>query len=165
MNFTFTFNNKPQSYRLYASGTEATANFFPKERRKFIAHQTVKHAACLLRINQIQIDFSRVFQSFFNSTFCNFMKNDSGIFFLIFFLKPKRFNQVPGNRFSFAVFIGCENDFISFPGKFHERFYFRLCFVRDNIFRGKIIFNINSHSVFWQIAHMAKRRFHLETFA
>ena len=56
LDFTFTFDDETKRNGLHTSGGEAAADFVPEQRRYLVAHDTVKHAASLLRVNQVAID-------------------------------------------------------------------------------------------------------------
>ena len=86
--------------------------------------------------------------------FCNFMKNDSWCSFNI---KTELICDMPSDRLSFTVLIGCDPGLIYL---FWDCFKFRkysLFVWRDHIFWTKIILNINSQAFCWEINGMTIR--------
>ena len=106
----------------------------------------------LLRIYQIHVDITCIFQGCLYRTFSDLVKADP-VYFLSFQLKC--FHQVPGNCFSFAVRVSCKINLICF-------FYFfsksckDLTFSSDcNVFRLKVMLQVYSHLTFRQISYMS----------
>ena len=55
-NLIFPIDYQTHGNRLHTTGGQSAADFFPQERAELITHQTVQNPACLLGIDQIQID-------------------------------------------------------------------------------------------------------------
>ena len=86
--------------------------------------------------------------------FCNFMKNNS---WCSLDIQPKLICDMPSDRLSFAVLIGCDPGLIYL---FWDCFKFRkysLFVWRNHIFWTKIILNINSQAFCWEINSMTIR--------
>ncbi len=62
LDLTLPLDNQPQSDGLHTSCGKAPAHFIPEQRRDLVAHDTVEHTACLLRVNQMLVDISRSVQ-------------------------------------------------------------------------------------------------------
>ena len=58
-NLALALDDQPQRHGLHASGGKSAANLVPQQRRNFVAHQAIEHAARLLRIHQICVHFRR----------------------------------------------------------------------------------------------------------
>ncbi len=57
-NFHLAVHDQAQGHGLHASGGEPAAHLVPQQRRYLVAHQAVQHAARLLRVHQILVDFA-----------------------------------------------------------------------------------------------------------
>ena len=51
--FLLALDDQAQRDGLHASGGKSAAHFVPEQRRNFVAHQAVEHAARLLRVHQV----------------------------------------------------------------------------------------------------------------
>ena len=144
--------NDAKCHRLHTTGTKSSFYFCPENRTDLISHDTIQHTTRLLRIYQIHVDITCIFQGCLYRTFSDLVKTDP-VYFLSFQLKC--FHQVPGNCFSFAVRVSCKINLICF-------FYFfsksckDLTFSSDcNVFRLKVMLQVYSHLTFRQISYMS----------
>src|SRR6202040_2883697 len=76
---------------LYTSRGKTAPNFIPKQRRNLITHQPIEHASSLLRVYQILINRSRMFESRLHRTFGDFVERDAlntrrSLYFTLFLL-------------------------------------------------------------------------------
>ena len=82
-NFFFPVSNNFYCYRLHASGTQAFSDFPPQQRAELITHDTVNNTACLLRVDFIQIDRTRIFQRVFDGAGRDLVKFDPTVCFRV----------------------------------------------------------------------------------
>ena len=162
----FAFHDESDGDALHAAGRKSVAHFAPEKRGEFITHEPVQHAPCLLGIHKIDIQFARMFKRAQNRVFRDLVEGDAFRFFLFTFLVQfKRLDQVPGDRFSFAVFVSRENDAVRLFGELFQIVHDRFGFLRDDIGRLKVMLDINADLALRQIADMAIRRFNDKIFA
>ena len=74
-NFDLAVDNQAQRDRLYAPGGEPSANLVPKQGRNLVADQAVQHAARLLRVHQVCVDFARMFERGLDRLRCDFVEH------------------------------------------------------------------------------------------
>ena len=80
-------------------------------------------------------------------------------FHLSFLVQFKRVDQVPGDRFSFAVFVSCENDARPLSWRAFGDFRRPVPLFRDDIGRLKVVLYVDADLAFREIADMAVGRF------
>ena len=56
--FLFALDDQAQRHSLHPPGGKAAAHFVPEQRRNFVAHDAIEHAAGLLRVHQIFVYFA-----------------------------------------------------------------------------------------------------------
>ena len=56
--FRLAVHDQAQRHGLHASGGKPPADLVPQQRRNLVAHQAVQHAARLLRVHQVLVDFA-----------------------------------------------------------------------------------------------------------
>ena len=66
------------------------------------------------------------------------------------------FRKMPGNGFSFAVFVSGENHGGGFFHFIFQGIHFFSGFFIHDVFRLEIIFNVNAHFLLGKVANMAK---------
>ena len=116
--FAFAFDNQAQRNRLHASRRKAASHFIPQQRRDLISHESVEHAASLLRVYQVLIDGTRMFKGSLHSPLGDFVEGDAlnarrrfrlaflylGLLgFFPFTVAVEFESQMKGNCLSFAV--------------------------------------------------------------
>ena len=101
--------DKPKRYGLNAPRTQASFNLGPKQRADPIADHPVKNPSCLLRVDHIHIDRTRVLQRLLHRIFRNLIECDPECLLRI---QMKRRHQVPADRLPFAVRVSCEKNLI-----------------------------------------------------
>ena len=84
----------------------------------------------MLGIDETHVDGSRVFESVFNRMVSDFVKGDAMCFG---FWEIEDLFEMPGNGFSFTIFIGCEIDSFGFSSSGFEFFHDFAGFERDYI--------------------------------
>ena len=72
--FIFTVYDQASCNRLHAASRQAPLNLAPQKGRQPIAYNTVKDAARLLRINQIQVDITRMRDAVTDGILCDFVE-------------------------------------------------------------------------------------------
>ena len=110
LNLSLTLNNQTNSDRLHTSSGESGFYLSSQYGRKLKSHQPIKHSSGLLCIHQIQINGPRILDSFINGGFRNLVKNNTR---RLCNIQSKLSSYMSSNRLSFAIFIGCDPDFIS----------------------------------------------------
>ena len=92
--------------------------------------------------------------TFLNAGFGNLIKGNA---VFILYIQFQNISQMPGNCFSLAVRVGCQIDFIRlFSGGLQALNGIRL-FTNIQIFRGKIMFYIDTEGTFGKIPYMSHR--------
>ena len=107
IDFSFSFHDESHCHALYASCGEARSHFAPEHRGEFETHESVEHAARLLRIDEMEVNVTRVFDGVLDGRFGDFVEHDTFSFLRV---ESQHLGEVPRDGFSFAVLIGCEPD-------------------------------------------------------
>ena len=107
---SFTVNNKLNSDGLDSSRRKTGLDLLPKEGAYLVADDSVKNTSGLLRINKINVERSRVCDSFLNGAFGYLVK---GYSYILFGIKSEKCCQMPTDRFAFAIGVGREINFFS----------------------------------------------------
>ena len=55
--FLLALDDQAQGHGLHAAGGQAAANLVPEQRRNFVTHDAIQHAASLLRVHQMRVHF------------------------------------------------------------------------------------------------------------
>ena len=164
--FIFSFTDHAQGDRLDTAGRKPVADLFPEERREVKTDQVIKNRAGLLSINHIPGDGARMGHRFIDRRFGDFMESDphdlrlSGLL-----INPESFQQMPGDRFSFAVEVSCEDQFITLGDLFFQDADMLGTFRQNMISGRKVVFDINRALLAWQRPHMTVRGQHLVALA
>ena len=77
LNFALALHDEPHRDALHTSCGEVATHLSPQHGREAEAKHTVKHATCLLRIHEIQIDGARMCNSIEDGWLGNFVKDDA----------------------------------------------------------------------------------------
>src|SRR5208282_426097 len=83
-NLPFALHDQAHGNGLHATCREAAAYLVPKQWRNLIAHQPVKHTACLLCIDEILIYIASVLESFLHGLLSDLIESDATNFFPLF---------------------------------------------------------------------------------
>ena len=113
-NFHLALNNEAQADRLHTASGFCAGELAPKHRREVEAHQIIQRTPRKIGLNQRHIHLARVFHGLSNGRFGDGVKNHAlhmGAL-LDHLALFQRFLKVPANRLTFAVGVGCENEFI-----------------------------------------------------
>ena len=100
-------DDQPYGHRLHAAGREGRADLLPQHGRELEAHQTVQNAARLLGVHEVHVDRAGLLDGLQNGPFGDLVEDDA---LGLVDGETQHFGQVPGDGFSFAVFIGGEPD-------------------------------------------------------
>ena len=146
---------------LYATCGERWFHLAPEHRRKSEAHQTVEHAASLLRVDKVHVQMAWRLDGVDDGRFGNLVKHDTVGLLLV---QSQHLAQVPRDGFSLAVFIGCEPHHLRVAGAASKFCYQRFLLLRYLIARLKCV-QVDTQFFLFQIANMTIGRHHLEVFA
>ena len=150
-------HNKAQGHRLHAPGRNSPLDGLPQQGRNLVAHQSVQHAARLLRVKKMPVELARIGQRFLDGLGRNFVKLDA---FDVLGLVADQFRHMPGNGLSLAVGVGGKVYGVGLGGR-SAQFADNILFVVDNlIVRRKIIGLVHAKRAGRQVAHMAHTGLH-----
>ena len=103
--FPFPVHDKPQGHALHPSGAELRLDFPPEHGREFESHKPVENAAGLLGVDKVHVYRPGRLDGLADGFLGYFVEDyPPGAFDV----EAKGLGQMPGNGFSFAVFIGCQ---------------------------------------------------------
>ena len=71
------FHDQAHCDGLHAAGGESAAHLVPQQRRNLVADQPVEHAACLLRVDEILIDFAGMLECFLHGLLRDLVEGDA----------------------------------------------------------------------------------------
>ena len=150
-------DDEPQRHRLHAPRREPALQFVVEERRKFIAHEAVQDAACLLRIHEVVVDLARVLQRLCDGLGGNFVKFDAVLAVLI---EPQHRLQVPRDGLALTVGVGREIDAVGPLCLVHEAPDRLFLARRDDIARLEVLINGNAQRLLREVADVSARGVH-----
>ena len=107
VNLAFAFNDHAYDGRLNTSCGETRVDFFPEERRYFIAFDSVEDASRLLRHDEVNVDLPVVGKRIGNALGRDFKCGNA---VRLFRREFENIVEVPSNGFTLAVGIGSEID-------------------------------------------------------
>ena len=142
-NFALTLHHQLHRHRLHTACRQATGNLGPQQRRNHVTHYTVEKTACLLSVDPVDIQFTRLGKSFLNRLFGDFVEHHALVAAVI---TPDGFAQVPGNGFPLAIQVGCEIDGVSILGE-PAQLFDDLFLAREDLVLGfPAMFRIDAHA-------------------
>ena len=155
--FLLAVHNQAQGHGLHAPGRDAPFHFLPKQRRNFVAHQAVKNAPGLLRVKQVGVKLTRVFNRLPHRAGGDFVELNP-LYIVVF--RPDKFGHMPGDRLALAVGVGRKIHGVGLGGgRFQPGHHFFLA--RNNfILRSEIVRLVHPQSAGRQIAYMPHAGFH-----
>ena len=77
LNLVLSFRNKSHRHALHASCRQTGSDFLPKHRRQLESNDSVKHASCLLRIDEVAVNISRFLDGLQDSGLGNLMEHNT----------------------------------------------------------------------------------------
>ena len=116
----FALYNKAYRYGLYTPCGEPFTDFLPQYRGEFIPYQAIEYTTCLLGIDQIIVNSSRVLYSMLYGGLSNGVEDNT---LGLLLRELKLFRQMPSYGFPLTVFIGSQPYCIGFLHFFFEGFY------------------------------------------
>ena len=153
--FQFAFNNQAQRRALYASGGQPRTDLAPQQRRQIEAHQVIQHTPRLLRIHQRHGDFSRIIDSVLNGALGDFVKFDARDRFLrrdLFLAQD--FREMPGNSFSLAIRVSCQQDAIRLFCRTHDGVDVFFVALDELVLHRELVIRIHRTGFRYQVAHV-----------
>ena len=165
-------HQQPHRHRLHAAGREPPGHLLPEQRRNRVAHQAIENAPGFLGMHQLHVELAGLAQGALDRLFGDLVEHHA----LHRHLGVQQLQQVPADRFPFAVFIGCEQQLIGdFEGVL-ELFDDLFLVFGNHIERFEIFFSVDAGlgpflslvarrdltGVVGEVAHMAHRRLHAE---
>ena len=146
--------DQAQGHRLHTAGGESSFDLCPQNRRDLIADHAVQNAAGLLRIHEIHVNITGIFEGLRDCLLGDFVESNPGDLFVGGVLQLQGGFQMPGNGFSFAVRVRCQIDAVSLfdhlaqPGE-------KFSFAPDrDVTRLIIMLNIDPHLTLGKISDM-----------
>ena len=155
--FALAFHNQSHSHRLYAAGRQGGLDALPQDGRQFETHQAVQHAAGLLGVDQVGVDAAGMLDGLLDGILGDLVENNAAGMVV---LQAQDIEQMPGDGFSFAVFIGSQPDGLGLAGglgQFADQF---LLVGRKFVQRLESMIYIYAESFLAQVPDMTEARHH-----
>ena len=150
-------HHEPEGHGLHAACGQASADFPPEYGGELESHQTVQHAASLLRIHEVEVYVPGILDGVEYGVPGDFVEYDSAGARLV---ESERFAQMPGDGLPFAVFIGCEPYRSGFGCSLPEFRDDLLLGRRDGVFRFETVFDVHAQLVALKVADVSEAGFH-----
>src|SRR5690606_24783243 len=109
LDLALALDDQPHGDRLHAACREARAHLLPQQRAELVAHQPVEDAPGLLRVDQVHVDLSRLFERLAHRIPRDLVEHHAVRALL---LDLGGSHQVPGNRLTLAVEVGSQVNFL-----------------------------------------------------
>ena len=109
-----------------------------------------------MRVDQIHVDFTRIFHSGAHGFWRNLVKLDTHFVAL----HSQRVFQMPRYSFSLTIGVGCEMNFVVLFDCLRELFYGCFLVRRDDILRFETVVHVDAQRARRQIANVAFGRKH-----
>ena len=154
--FLLTVDDQAGCYRLDTSGRQAALDLAPQKGRQAIADDAVQDTARLLRVYQVDVDVARMLNTVAHALLGDLIEGHALVFAL---LEVQKGLQMPGDRFSLAVRVGCEVDKIGFLGCLAQLGDDLILSLDRPVFRLKIVLEIHAHGLSRQVTQMSHRGF------
>ena len=159
------FHHKAHRHTLHAPGGKSVADLAPEEWREFVTHEPVKHAPGLLCVHEVDVERARMFERLHDGILRDLVECDALVRLCrhgrvafpcrFFAIKLKRAHEVPRDRFSFAVLVGCKNDLVRFLCERLQIGYDGLGFLGDRIAGREVVSDINADLTLGKVADVA----------
>ena len=150
----FTVDHDARGHRLHTSGGQAGLDLAPEQRAEFIAHDAVKNAARLLRVDQILIDLARVLDALGDDLLRDLVEGHA---LGLIVRQIQQLLQVPRNGLSLAVRVGREVDGAGRLGALFQVGDHVGAILHGQILRREVTVDIDAHRALWQVAQMPHR--------
>ena len=140
--FTFTLDNDASCDALHSTCRQARHDLLPENGRYLVAVETIEHSACLLGIDQVAIEFAGIVECGENRLLGDLVEHhslyrNSGV---------QHFEEMPRDRFAFAVFISCEIELVAVLEQGLELLDLVLLVRRHDIERFEVVIDIDPHT-------------------
>ena len=152
LDFLFAFCNQAQRRALHPSRRQAGTDFSPQQRRQVEADQIVQRATRLLCVYQALGKFSGVCYRFLDSGFGELVELYT-VHILVLENVPRleQLEQMPGNRFTFTIRVGCQVECIGIFQRFGYGIYVFLVAFDHLIVHREVVFRVNSPRLWPQV--------------
>ena len=144
---------------LHTAGAQGGLYLCPQYGAYLVTHQAVKHAACLLRVDQTHVYVAGILYGVEYGVFRNLVKDNT---FCLLGFQVQRFAKVPCYGLSLAVLIACQPHHVGVLRCFLQLCYKFVFLFRYLVFRFVVVFNGYAELLFGQIANVAVARHHGE---
>ena len=148
-------NQQTHCNALHATRRQTRLDLLPQHGRKLETYQTVQHAACLLRIDQIHIDRTRLLDCTEDSLLCNLVEHNS---FGRRYGQTQHLGQVPSDSLSLAVLIGSQPDGFDAMCQLTQFGHHLFLIIGDFVDRAETTIEIDTQILLRQVANMAEAR-------
>ena len=163
---------QPHRYRLHAASGETPGHLLPQQRRNRVAHQPIEDSPGFLGVHQLHVELAGLAQGALDRLFGDLVEHHP----LDRNLGVQQLQQVPADRFPFAVFIRREQQLIGRFERVLELFDDLLFVFGNHIERFKVFLGVDAGlgpllslvargdlaGVVGEVAHMAHRCLHTE---
>ena len=160
-NLALALHDEANGHTLHTACRETGTHAAPEYRREFETDQAVEHAACLLRINEVEVDMARMLNGGEDSGLRDFVENDAlclrGVQF-------EHFGEVPRDGFSLAVLIGSQPDGFGLLGS-GAQFADHVHLVGRYLIFGAEGIQIHPEILLFQVANVSETRHDFEVAA
>ena len=154
LDLLFPVTDELHRHRLHPARRKPLAHLAPEQRTQLVAHDAIQHAPCLLCIHPVEIDRMRILHRCLDRRLRDLIEDDPAV---IRSIQPQYVCQMPGNRFSLTIRIGCEIDLVGLPG-FLLQFLNEIALAADvDIARREIMLHIDAELALWQIPQVPHR--------
>ena len=152
--FALAVHDDAHGNTLHTPGGEPGLHLAPEQGREFVANGAVKDAPGLLRVHELLVQLAGIPEGVEDRRFCDLVKNDTLHRTVI---QPQRCDQVPGDGFPFAVFVGCKEDGGVRADGLAERLDDLLLVLRDLVLWFEVFCRVKAKVAFWQVTNMSHR--------
>ena len=124
---------------LNAAGGKTAAYLLRNERAQAITDESVEYSSRLLCVDEIHVDGARMIHAVLDSGFGYLIESDS---VLVLKIEVEQGRKVPRYRFSLAIRVGCEDNFIAFFNIFFQLADELLFSFYNGVFRREVMLDI-----------------------
>ena len=139
---------------LNAAGGKSAAYLLRNKRAQAIADESVEYSSRLLCVDEIHVDGARMIHAVLDSGFGYLVEGDS---VLVLKIEIEQGRKVPRYRFSLAIRVGCEDNFIAFFNIFFQLADELLFSFYNGVFRREVVLDIDAQLRRGQVADMTHR--------
>ena len=157
LDFLLALSDQSHGHALHSSCRESRHDLAPEHGREFKAHDAVKHATCLLSVDQVQVDVARMLDGIEDSRLGNLMEDDAA---RVVGRQSQHLEQMPSNGFSLAVFITCEPHEVGLSSLILEFLDMLLLVFGNFVERFEAVLHVNAEILLVQVTDMSETRHH-----